>query len=213
MQSLSGKVEVRDVSSGLWIWRTRHPGWKPGDDWEPVVTSTFVESRGERLVIDPLAPPEEATEVWKRLDEHPPTAAVVLLPDHIRNIDEFVNRYHARAFGPMLFFRDDIPKTQLEVVRPNTKLPGGLLALYDARGRNETPLWLPDQRVIVFGDALTARKGELRVWGSPTHEKWELSALRDMLNLPFDHVIISHGEPVHSRAAFERALRLPPFEG
>jgi aminoglycoside 6'-N-acetyltransferase len=31
-----------------------------------------------------------------------------------------------------------------------------------------------------------------------------------MLELPFEHVIVSHGEPVHDRAAFERALELPP---
>ena len=27
----------------------------------------------------------------------------------------------------------------------------------------------------------------------------------------FEHVIISHGEPLHSRAAFERALDLPQW--
>lgn len=21
--------EVRDVAAGLWLWRTRHPGWRP----------------------------------------------------------------------------------------------------------------------------------------------------------------------------------------
>ncbi|HEX3522452.1 MAG TPA: ankyrin repeat domain-containing protein [Stellaceae bacterium] len=32
-----------------------------------------------------------------------------------------------------------------------------------------------------------------------------------MLNLPFERVIISHGEPVHTRDAFERALELPQW--
>jgi len=213
MQSVSSKVEVRDVASGLWLWRVEHPRWKPDADWEPVVTSTFVESGGERLVLDPLAPPADATEVWKRLDERPPTAAVVLLPDHVRDIDKFVRRYGARAFGPRFFFRDDIPETELEPIRPDSILPGGLVALYDGRGRDETPLWLPEQRVLVFGDALTERGGQLRVWGSPSHEKRVLPALRAILDLPFEQVIISHGKPVHSRAAFERALALPPWEG
>ncbi|HZY47682.1 MAG TPA: hypothetical protein VFE96_07795 [Candidatus Bathyarchaeia archaeon] len=211
MQTVASKVEIRDVAPGLWIWRTRHPGWKPGDDWEPVVTSTFVESRGERLVLDPLAPPEDETEFWKRLDAHPPTAAVVLLPDHVRDIDMFVARYHARPFGPMFFFRDDLPKTELEPIRPDHVLPGGLVAQYDGRGRAETPLWLPEQRVIVFGDGMTEREGVLRVWDSPSHEKRVLPALRALLELPFEQVIVSHGEPVHSRAAFERALELKPF--
>lgn len=40
-----------------------------------------------------------------------------------------------------------------------------------------------------------------------------LPALRKMLDLPFERVIVSHGEPVHTRAAFERALEAPPWEG
>ena len=207
------KVEVRDVVPGLWIWRAPHPGWKPGDDWEPIVTSTFVESGGEKLLLDPLAPPADATDVWKRLDEHPPTIAVVLMPDHVRDIDKFVRRYGSRAFGPMFFFRDDVPKTVLTPIRPDSVLPGGLVALYDGRGRNETPLWLPEQKALVFGDALTERGGELRVWDSPSHEKRVVPALRELLDLPFERVIISHGEPVHSRAAYERALSLPSWKG
>ena len=85
------------------------------------------------------------------------------------------------------------------------------MALYDGRGRNETPLWLPEQRALVFADALTAPRGELRIWGTP-HEGRALQALRALLELPFEHVIVSHGEPVHDRAAYERALGLPFWE-
>jgi hypothetical protein len=44
-------------------------------------------------------------------------------------------------------------------------LPGGLLALYDGRYRMETPLWLPEERALVFADALTERGGQLLVLG------------------------------------------------
>ncbi len=176
------------------------------------MTSTCVESNAEIAVLDALAPPEEADEIWGRLDAKPPTLAVVLKPDHVRDVDVFVRRYEARGFGPWLFFRDDIPETDLEEVEPGVELPGGLLALYDGRGRNETPLWLPEQRALVFADALTAPGGELRVWASPSHEERALPALRKLLELPFEHVIVAHGEPVHDRAAYERALELPPFE-
>jgi len=81
------------------------------------------------------------------------------------------------------------------------------------RYRNETPLWLPEQRALVFADALTAPRGERRVWASPSHEERALPALRALLDLPFDHVIVSHGQPVHDRAAYERALELPPWGG
>ena len=216
IQSAATKVELRDIAKGLWIWRAPHHHWKPGDDWQPVVTSTFVESGGERYVIDPLVPAVPASELWKRLDGHPPTIVVALMPDHIRDIDEIVRRYpNVKPMGPMLFFPDDVPKTQLIPVRFDTLLPGGVVALYDARGRLETPLWLPEQKVIVFGDALTERGGTLRIWNSPSHAKRELPALREMLELPFERVIISHCDidPVQPRAEFERALGRPPWTG
>ena len=207
------RVEIRDVGDGLWLWRLEHPRWKPGQGWEPMVASTCVESAGETLVLDPLAPPAEALEVWQRLDARPPTVAVVLKPDHVRDVDVFVRRYRARAFGPRLFFRHDIPETELEWIDPGRELPGGLVALHDGRGRNETPLWLPEQRSLVFADALTAPGGELRVWTTPWHEERVLPALRALLELPFEHVIVSHGEPVHNRADYIRALERAPWSG
>ncbi len=205
--------ELRDVSPGLWIWRTEHPDWSPEADWEPLVTSTCASSGGEFALLDPIVPPEDATDVWERLDANPPTLLVVLKPDHVRDVDHFVRRYAAKAFGPSLFWRHDIPETELEPIEPGSSLPGGLIALYDGRGRNETPLWIPEQRALVFADALTAPGGVLRVWATPWHEERALPALRSLLELPFEHVIVSHGEPVHDRAAYERALELPPWSG
>jgi len=205
--------DVRDVAPGLWLWRVEHPDWTPEADWEPLVTSTCVESRGEVAVLDPLAPPEDAVGIWERLDALPPTCVVVLKPDHVRDVDLFARAYDARAFGPDLFFPHDVPDAELEPVYPGDELPGGLVALYDGRGRNETPLWLPEQRALVFADALTAPGGELRVWATPWHEERALPALRRLLELPFELVIVSHGEPVHDRRAYEQALDRAPWAG
>ena len=213
MTNVQLKTQIRDVAPGLWIWRIEHPHWKPGQGWDSVVASTCVESGGEILVLDPLAPPTDATPIWNRLDTRPPTAIVVLKPDHVRDVDMFVRRYGARAFGPSVFDRHDIPETELEPIFPGSRLPGGILALYDGRGRNETPLWLPEQRTIVFADALTAPHGELRIWSTPWHEQRAVPALRELLDLPFERVIVSHGEPVHNREAFERALEIDPWTG
>jgi hypothetical protein len=116
---------IRDVAPGLWIWRVDHPDWAPHVDWEPAVTSTCVESRGEVAVLDALVPETGADAVWARLDAGPPTTAVVLKPDHVRSVDRIVERYGARAFGPSLFWRDDIPETELELIKPGSELPGG----------------------------------------------------------------------------------------
>jgi len=204
--------EVVDVEPGLWVWRVRHPDWSQDLDWEPLVASTCLEAGGEVIVVDPLAPPPAATEIWARFDARPPTVALVLKPDHVRDVDLYVRRYGARAYGPSLFWRTDVPRSELEPVEPGAALPGGLVALFDGRGRNETPVWAPERRALVFADALTApRGGELRVWSTPWHEERVLPALRALLDLPFEHVVVSHGAPVHDRAAFERALELPPF--
>jgi glyoxylase-like metal-dependent hydrolase (beta-lactamase superfamily II) len=210
-------VEIRDVAPGLWFWRPQNWQWRPGVDWEPSVTCTWVESGGVRLVLDALEPPAGAIEVWRRLDERPPAVAVVLKPDHLRDLDKIVRRYGCQAFGPERErFRgvvpvEAMPETVIQPVHPGDRLPGGIIACDDGRGRHVTPLWLPEQRALVFADALTERGGELRVWTTPLLEERALPALRALLDLPFEHVIISHGEPVHTRADYERALERPPW--
>ena len=173
--------ETLDVGTGLWIWRLAYPDWHERAGWPEVVTSTCVASGGEVAVLDPLAPPE-GSPVWERLDASPPTVAVVLKPDHVRDVDLFVRRYGCRAFGPWLFWRSNVPETELEPIEPGSELPGGLHALDDGRGRMETP-----------------------------HLDRARAALRELLELPFERVITAHGNPLHDRAAFERALGLPPW--
>jgi hypothetical protein len=202
-------VEVRDVADGLWLWRQPHPDWAPGNDWEPAVSSFAVTSGGVRLLLDPLAPHPSERAVYERIAGA--DAIVILKPDHVRDVDLFVRWYHADAYGPMLFWPGDVPRTALKPLRPGDTLPGGLVALDDGRNMLETPLYLPEQQALVFADGLTAPRGELRVWYTPWHAMRTLPALRAMLGLPFEHVLVSHGEPVHTRADFEAALERDPW--
>ena len=204
-------VEIRDVAPGLWLWRQRHHEWREGEDWEPEVSSFAVESRGELVLLDPLAPSPGERELWERLDQRPPTAVVILKPDHIRDVDLFVRWYRIPAYGPWLYWKGDVPGTELTPVFPGTELPGGLQALDDGRANMERPVYLPEQRAIVFADGMTAPGGDLRVWWTPVLESMALPALRRMLELPFEHVLVSHGEPVHTRADFEAALTREPW--
>jgi hypothetical protein len=206
-------VEIRDVAPGLWLWRQRHWEWREGYDWEPEVSSFVVESAGQTVLLDPLAPhPVVGRAVYDRLEVAPPNAIVVLKPDHVRDVDLFVHWYGIEAHGPWLFWKDDMPKTELKPVRlGRDDLPGGLQALDDGRGNMETPLYLPEQRAVVFADGMTAPGGVLRVWWTPRLAGWTLPALRKMLELPFEIVLVSHGEPVHSRSDFEAALGREPW--
>jgi hypothetical protein len=166
------------------------------------------------LLLDPVAPPPDAADFWARIDADPPDAVVVLKPDHVRDVDLFARRYGTRAFGPPMFHRQDVPRTELAPIAEGTELPGGPLGLHEGHGHQETPLWCPRQQVLVFADALTAPEsvGRLMVRESPLYERRVLPALRELLALPFRHVIVSHGAPVHDRAEFERALQQPPWD-
>ena len=122
---LDARIEVRDVAPGLWLWRQPHWEWRDGDDWEPEVSSFAVQSGGETVLIDPLAPPPRAREVYDRLEASRPTVVVVLKPDHVRDVDLFVHWYGAKAYGPWLFWKGDAPRTEIEPVAPDDVLPGG----------------------------------------------------------------------------------------
>jgi hypothetical protein len=209
---MTGTVELRDVTDGLWLWRQRHWEWRDGDDWEPEVASFVVESRGEVLLLDPLAPPPIAGhEVYERLELRRPTGVVVLKPDHVRDVDLFLHWYAIPGFGPWLFWKGDAPREELKPILLGEELPGGLRPLADGRGGLEKPLYLPEHRAIVFADGLTAPDGVLRVWWHPALETHILPALRAMLDLPFERVLVSHGAPVHTRADFEAALEREPW--
>jgi len=203
-------VEIRDVAPGLWLWRQPHWEWREGDDWEPEVASFVVESGGEVVLIDPLAPPPIAgAEVYRRLESTPPTRIAILKPDHVRDLDAFAHWYGIPAHGPWLYWKGDAPHVEPQPIFQDETLPGGLVALADGRGGLERPLYLPEQRAIVFADGLTAPAaggGLLRVWWTPVLERRALPALRAMLDLPFEWVLVSHGQPVHTRADFEAAL-------
>jgi len=130
-------------------------------------------------------------------------------------ITAFARRYGATLYSEAYVWDAKAPDVEPFVqTAPGMELPGGLLTLDDGRWRHETPLFLPEQRALVFADGLAADSGGiLRVWETPWHERRVLPALRSMLELPFELVLVSHGEPVHDRAQFEAALGRAPYSG
>ncbi len=96
------QVEIRDVTTGLWVWRLKNPFWKPGLDWDSLTASTCVESGGEILVLDPQIPPPGAAEVWQRFAARPPTVVVVLKPDHWTKRDAAPIGEAKRALGLLM---------------------------------------------------------------------------------------------------------------
>ena len=48
---------MHELQTGLWHWEAPHPDWKPGEEWDQVVSSYAIDDRERLLLLDPLAPP------------------------------------------------------------------------------------------------------------------------------------------------------------
>ncbi len=97
-------------------------------------------------------------------------------------------------------------------------LPGGLLA-YPAggAGAGEVLYYLPAHRALFAGDTLVGEgDGTLRLdWIDADAREGVVQALRPLLDLPLEMVLVSHGRSAleDARTALARALELPAWGG
>jgi len=98
----------------------------------------------ETLVVDPLAPPPALPKYGSGSTNIPQLRIVVLKPGSRAQRRSLRKTLTAPALrSRRLFFREDIPKTELQFTEPGSHFPAASSPLY-VDGRNETPLWLPD---------------------------------------------------------------------
>jgi hypothetical protein len=197
-------MELEELRPGLWRWTERHPDWEPHAvrdspaDWPELVGSVLHITDAAAVFVDPLLP---ARPPWARLDRIVRRRRVHVLTTigfHRRSRDAVVERYAAATS------------------RARRSLPAGVDP-FPLRRFGETVFWLPGPRALVPGDRLLGgRRGGLRLcpesWlrylpGSPTQAQLR-EALRPLLELPVQLVLVSHGRPVlrNARAALARAL-------
>jgi hypothetical protein len=189
---------MQELLPGLWRWTARHPSWNPGgtpgsaDDWPEAVGSVAYRAAHTLVLIDPLVPePGFLDDLVERVDL--PVSILQTIRFHSRSITELERRYADR-------------------LAPE---PGPGVEPVPIGGAGETMVWLAEPRALVPGDRLLgADGGGLRM--SPDSWMGHLSldqaglaeALRPLLDLPVEHVIVSHGEPVlgEGRAMIARAI-------
>jgi len=191
---------VRELQAGIWHWEAPHPDWKPGEEWDEIVSSYAIDD-GERLLLfDPLALPSELEELAASRE----TAIVLTCPWHERDTRSLVERLDPAVFVPSPEEGDAIPGRQLFAA--GDTLPIGARAF---RGMvdNDLVLWVDGPRAVVAGDALIDRGSGLEIpadWVGDGLEQVRES-LRALRELPVEHVLATHGGPT-DRGALERAL-------
>jgi hypothetical protein len=182
---------MREIAPGLWHWTAPHPNWTPHAepdspaDWPEGVGSVLFDAPGGVVFIDPQVPDE----LWTGLDARVAGRPVVVLTTmrfHGRSRDAVIERYGG------------------EQVRHDAAMPEGVQALPFERF-DETMYWLPGPRALVPGDRLIGDGGEgVRLcppswlgYIKPVVNVDELrAALAPLLELPVEHVLLSHGDPV-----------------
>ncbi|HEU4448869.1 MAG TPA: hypothetical protein VFR63_02650 [Gaiellaceae bacterium] len=202
---MSGLVRL---GRGLHRWSARHPDADPAPspgspaDWGPDVASVAYEAPDALLLVDPLVPGERE-DLRAELDElvrrHGRRVAIVTtLQFHRRSRAELAERYGASTS------------------RAKRALPEGVDTI-PIRGAGETMVWLEEHRALVPGDRLIGADGGglrlcpeswLRYLPSGMRQAELRQALRPLLDLPVEMVLVSHGEPVlrGGHAALVRAL-------
>jgi hypothetical protein len=196
-------MELTTIRPRLYRWTARHPDYEPDPepdspaDWPEQVGCVAYEAPDALVLVDPLVPEE----LWPALDRLAEGRRVVVLTTiafHRRSRDAVVERYSASTS------------------RAKGNLPQGIETIPIPRA-GETMFWIPENGALVPGDRiLGGRGGGLRL----CPDSWlrylpsgiigdELrEALRPLLRLPIELVLVSHGEPVLSggRDELERAL-------
>jgi glyoxylase-like metal-dependent hydrolase (beta-lactamase superfamily II) len=186
-------VTVSELAPGLWRWTAPHPDWKEDDDWEREVGCVYYEAAAATVLIDPLVPPEREP-FFEALDRDVerrrlPVAILLTVPWHARSASELIEHFAAATSPPSGVEAFPLPEV------------------------DETLWWLPEHGAIVAGDVLLGAPGGVRVcpdsWldarSSPASIR---AALRPLLDLPVERILVSHGDPVleNGRTALERAL-------
>jgi hypothetical protein len=216
----------KQLAKNLWRWTARHPEWHPGEFGSEVGAFALKAGR-DTILIDPLLPadPDPVLElIDQQLEES--LQILITVPYHVRSSEEIRRRYRKHAataiWGHPACRKRLKQQAGFKELAPGAELPAGVTAHAIGKPRrHEMPLYLPSHKALAFGDAVAEHGGRLRVWADdPVDERVARfyrerfnPTLRPLLDLDFDRVLVTHGEPVLAggRKALGSALRAKPW--
>jgi hypothetical protein len=217
---------MEKLTDGLWRWTARHPEWHPGE-FGAEVACFAAEASDTTVLVDPLLPPEPA-EVLGTIERvlGDRLAILITVPYHVRSAEELWRRYRRAAettiHGHKAAAKRLEDRSAFREIEPGVPLPAGVTAHRIGKPRrHEMPLHLPSHDALAFGDAVVEVDGDLQVWSTDKvdakverfyRERFN-PTLEPLLELPFDAVLPTHGQPVLTggRQALGRALKAKPW--
>lgn len=220
-------MTVEQILPGLWRWTCSHPEWTPTeggpDGWEPDVGCVYYEAPEAVVLIDPLVPsgPPDEERFLRALDRDVerlglPVAILLTTHWHERSAamlrDRYMSQPSADIWAPESFVTN-LAATGVRSISAGVRLPAGIAVVPTSRP-GQVVYWLPAPRAAVPGDLLLGDgAGGLRVcpdaWLQGAEAPREVRvALRALLDLPVEMVLVSHGAPViaGAHAALAAAL-------
>lgn len=198
------ELGILEIVPGLVRWTAPHPDWDPevapgsSGYWDQNVGSVLYETPDVVALIDPLIPSEDRVEFLDWLDARVagrPVSILTTIRWHRRDREQLAERYRSNSG------------------RAWNAVPPGV-EQRPLRGAGEMMFWLPEVAALVPGDRLITADGRLQLcpegWLDDVHvdRRGLAELLRPLVELPFERVLVSHGEPVlrGGQAALIRAI-------
>ena len=193
------RVKLQEVARGLWRWTARHPDWEPAKeeddpaDWGPDVGCVAYQAADTFVLIDPLVADGDHEQLDALARGSARVAVLTTVKWHDRSGAELAKRYDATTEPPSDITPVEIP------------------------GAGETIFWIPEHGALVPGDRILGDRPPglrmcpeswLRHLGGYTRADLREALREQLLDLPVELVLVSHGEPVlaDGRQELERAL-------
>jgi hypothetical protein len=192
-------VNVTEIDPGLYYWTAAHPDWNGSPDWPKDVGCVFYEGPDTAVVIDPLVPDgKEGEEFWSTLDgwserRRPAVEVLLTAPWHRRSAAAVASRYGAAVWA------HEAGHERLPFPARSGPLPAGVeVFVPDGISEGQVAFFLPRPHALVVAEFFVGVNGGLKVLPSPAERDPGrfMDSLRPLLDLPIDHVLVAHGEPV-----------------